>query len=118
MFIRNDLEEAIKNQFEVEKLSYIGIGKNAFDDYNLLIFDTNEGTIAMEIGPYKRYFIYKVKEAPKFSGYYYSNRSKMLSLYTGEEETYLKTKGVVTNFPGKAFDFTKELVLLALEEGN
>lgn len=118
MFIRNDLEEAIKNAFKIEKFSYIGIGKNAFDDYDLLIFDTSEGTIAMEIGPYKRYFIYRVKEVPKFSGYYYTNRSKMLSLYTGEEETYLKTKGVVTNFPGKAFDFTQELVLLALEEGN
>ena len=118
MFIREDLEEAIKNQFKVEKFSYIGIGKNAFDDYNLLIFDTNKGTIAMEIGPYKRYFIYRVKEAPNSPGYYYINRSKMFSLYTGEDGTCLKTKGVVTNFPGKAFDFTKELVLLALEEGN
>ena len=118
MFIREDLEEEIKNQFKVEKFSYIGIGKNAFDDYNLLIFDTNKGTIAMEIGPYKRYFIYRVKEALKSPGYYYTNRSKMLSLYTGEDGTCLKTKGVVTNFPGKAFDFTKELVLLALEEGN
>lgn len=118
MFIRKDLKEAIKNAFKIEKFSYIGIGKNAFDNSNLLIFDTSEGTIAMEIGPYKRYFIYRVKETPKFLGYYYANRSKMLSLYTGEEETYLKTNGVVTNFPGKAFDFTKELVLLALEEGN
>lgn len=115
MFIRKDLKEAIKSQFKVEKFFYIGIGKNAFDNSNLLIFDTSEGTIAMEIGPYKRYFIYRVKEAPKFPGYYYTNRSKMLSLYTGEEETYLKTNGVVAKFPGEAFDFTTELVLLTLE---
>ena len=116
MFIRKDLEEAIKNAFKIEKFSYIGIGKNAFDDYNLLIFDTSEGTIAMEIGLYKCYFIYRVKEVPKFPGYYYTNRSKMLSLYTGEKETYLKAEGVVTNFPGKAFDFTQELVVLTLEK--
>lgn len=115
MFIRKDLKEAIKSQFKVEKFSYIGIGKNAFDNSSLLIFDTSEGTIAMEIGPYKRYFIYRVKKTPKFPGYYYTNRSKMLSLYTGEEETYLKTNGVVTKFPGEAFDFTTELVLLTLE---
>lgn len=118
MFIRTDLKETIKNQFKVEKFSYIGIGKEAFDNSNLFIFDTSEGTIAMEIGLYRRCFIFEVKEIPNFPGHYYTNRSKMLSLYTGEEETYLETEEVLTNFPGKAFDFTKELVLIALEEGN
>lgn len=36
MFIRKDLKEAIKSQFKVEKFSYIGIGKNAFDNSNHL----------------------------------------------------------------------------------
>ena len=132
MFIRSDLEEEIKNQFKVEKFSYIGIGKNAFDNGNLLIFDTERGTIAIEIALYERYYIFEVKEVPKssewyheiqpetpkFLGDYYSMRSEIFCLCVNEEETYLKSEGLIMSFPGKAFDFTKELVLLALEEGN
>ena len=47
MFIRKDLEEAIKNVLKIEKFSYIGMGKNALDDYNLLIFDNNQGTMSI-----------------------------------------------------------------------
>ena len=132
MFIRNDLEEAIKNKFGVEKFSYIGIGKNAFDNSNLLIFDTNRGTIAIEIELYERYYIFEVKEVPKssrryheiqpeipkFLGDYYNMRPEIFCLCVNEEETYLKSEGPIMSFPGKAFDFTQELVLLALEEGN
>lgn len=129
MFIRKDLEEAIKNVLKIEKFSYIGIGKNALDDYNLLIFDTNQGTIAIEIGLYKRHYIHKVKEVAKFPGYYYKiqpevlkfpgdcheMRLEMLCLYVSKEETYLETDKTIASFPGEAFDFTEELVLLALE---
>lgn len=132
MFIRNDLEEAIKNQFKVEKFSYIGIGKNAFDNGNLLIFDTERGTIAIEIALYERYYIFEVKEVPKsfrryheiqleipkFLGDYYGMQPEIFCLHVNEEETYLKSEGPIMSFPGKAFDFTKELVLIALEEGN
>lgn len=129
MFIRNDLEEAIKNVLKIEKFSYIGMGKNALDDYNLLIFDTNQGTMAIEIGLYKRHYIHKVKEVAKFPGYYYKiqpevlkfpgdcheMRLEMLCLYVSKEETYLETDKTIASFPGKAFDFSAELVLLALE---
>lgn len=129
MFIRSDLEETIKNVLKIEKFSYIGIGKNAFDDYNLLIFDTNQGTMAIEIGPYKRHYIHEVKEVAKFPGYYYKiqpevpkfsgdcyeTRPEMICLYVSKEETYLETDRTIASFPGKAFDFTEELVLLALE---
>ena len=129
MFIRRDLEEAIKNVLKIEKFSYIGMGKNALDDYNLLIFDTNQGTIAIEIGLYKRHYIHKVKEVAKFPGYYYKIQPEvpkfsgdcyetwpeMICLYVSKEETYLETDRTIASFPGKAFDFTEELVLLALE---
>lgn len=129
MFIRKDLEEAIKNVLKIEKFSYIGMGKNALDDYNLLIFDTNQGTIAIEIGLYKRHYIHKVKEVAKFPGYYYKiqpevlkfpgdcheMRLKMFCLYVSKEETYFETDKTIASFPGEAFDFTEELVLLALE---
>lgn len=129
MFIRKDLEEAIKNVLKIEKFSYIGMGKNALDDYNLLIFDTNQGTMAIEIGLYKRHYIHKVKEVSKFPGYYYKiqpevlkfpgdcheMRLEMFCLYVSKEETYLETEGAIVSFPGEAFDFTEELVLLALE---
>ena len=132
MFIRNDLEEAIKNVFKIEKFSYIGIGKNAFDNGNLLIFDTNRGTIAIEIELYECYYIFEVKEVPKssewyreiqpeipkFLGDYFGMRPEIFCLCVNEEETYLKSEGLIMSFPGKAFDFTEELVLLALEEGN
>lgn len=129
MFIRKDLEEAIKNVLKIEKFSYIGMGKNALDDYNLLIFDTNQGTMAIEIGLYKRHYIHKVKEVAKFPGYYYKiqpevlkfpgdcheMRLEMFCLYVSKEETYLETDKTIASFPGEAFDFTEELVLLALE---
>lgn len=132
MFIRNDLETAIKNVFKIEKFFYIGIGKNAFDNGNLLIFDTNRGTIAIEIALYEHYYIFEVKEVPKspgryheiqpetpkFLGDYYGMRPEIFCLCVNEEETYLKSEGPIMSFPGKAFDFTKELVLIALEEGN
>lgn len=129
MFIRKDLEEAIKNVLKIEKFSYIGMGKNALDDYNLLIFDTNQGTMAIEIGLYKRHYIHKVKEVAKFPGYYYKiqpevlkfpggcheMRLEMFCLYVSKEETYLEADKTIASFPGEAFDFTEELVLLALE---
>ena len=132
MYIRSDLEEAIKKGLEIEKFSYIGIGKNAFDDYNLLVFDTNQGTMAIEIGLYKRHYIHKVKEVSKFPGYYYKIQPEvlkfpgdfhemqleMICLYISKEETYLETNKTIASFPGKAFDFTEELVLLALEQGG
>lgn len=66
MFIRKDLEDAIKNKFDLEKFIYKGTGKNTFNDFGLLMFDTDKGTIAIELGFYKNYYyIYKIKELPK-----------------------------------------------------
>ena len=103
MFIRKDLEEAIKSQFKVEKFSYGGIVKNPFYDSHAFVFYTETGTIMIEIEPLDFYNVYKF-------------RTEISSLYIFEGETYLKTNGVVTKFPGEAFDFTSELVLLELEK--
>lgn len=116
MFIRKDLEEAIKNKFGIEKFVYKGIGKNTFNDFSLLLFDTNKGAIAIELGFYKNYYyIYKIKELPKQPELFFRVRTDISSLYTFDDQTYLKVNDDVTMFQGKAFDFTQELVLLALE---
>ena len=103
MFIRKDLEEAIKKRFGVEKFSYRGIVKNPFYDTHAFVFETEAGTIVIEIEPLDFYHIYKF-------------RTDVSSLYIFEGETYLTTNGVVTKFPGEAFNFTLELVLLELEK--
>lgn len=116
MFIRSDLEEAFKDKFDIEKFDYQGIGKNTFNDFSLLLFDTNKGTIAIELGFYKNYYyIYKIKELPKQPELFFRVRTDISSLYTFDDQTYLKVNDDITMFQGKAFDFTQELVLLALE---
>lgn len=115
MFIRKDLEEAIKNQFKIETFSYIGIGKKAFSDCNSFIFDTDKGIICIEIGILDVYYIYKAKKRTKRPGQFFKVRKEISTLYTFGKQTCLKTNDVITEFPGKAFDFTEELVLLALE---
>lgn len=115
MYIREDLEEEIKNQFEVEKFSYIGMGKNTFNDYDALIFDTDKGTIAIEISLCEIYYIYEIEETLENSKNSYKMKPKIDCWFAFGKQTYLKTNDVTTTFPGKAFDFTEELVLLALE---
>ena len=112
MFIRNDLEDAIKSQFKVETFSYRGMGKNTFNDCDSLIFDTNKGVIAIEISLCEIYYIYEIEETSENS---YKMKPKTDRWFAFGEQTYLKTEKVVINFPGKAFDFTEELVVLALE---
>lgn len=118
MFIRNDLEEEIKNQFKVEKFSYRGMGKNIFNDCDAFIFDTNKGTIAVEISLFEIYYIYEIEETPENSENSYTMKPKTDCWFAFGEQTYLKTNEIVTSFQGKAFDFTEELVLLALEQGG
>ena len=115
MFIRTDLEEAIKDKFSIEKFVYMGIGKKAFSDCDLFIFDTGKGIIVIEVGILDVYYIYKAKKRTKRPGQFFKVRKEISTLYTFGKQTCLKTNDVITEFPGKAFDFTEELVLLALE---
>lgn len=115
MFIRKDLEEAIKNQFGVKKFIYKGMGKNTFNDYDAFIFDTDKGTIAIEISLCEIYYIYEIEETPENSENSYKMKPKTDCWFAFGEQTYLKTEKIVISFQGKAFDFTQELVVRALE---
>lgn len=119
MFIRQDLEDAIKSRFGVEKFTYIGTGRNIVSDCGLLIFDTDKGIIAMEVGFLDVYYIYNAKEHFNHPGQFLKISKEISTLYAFGIQTYLKTNNYfITQFPGKAFDFTQELVLLALEQGG
>lgn len=113
MFIRKDLEEAIKNRFGVEKFVYTGIEKNSFNDRSLLMFDAGKEMIGIELG--NCYYIY---ELPKNPGSFFKIKAEFNYLYASQEQTYLRVNGVVMNFWGKAFDFTEESVIAALEKGG
>ena len=116
MFIREDLGEAIKNKFDIEKLVYQGTGENASNDCNLLLFDTGKDILAIEFRLHRNYYyIYNVKELPNQTGRFFRIKTEISSLYSFGRQTYLKTNDVVTKFQGKAFDFTQELVVLTLE---
>lgn len=54
MFIREDLEKAIKDKFKIEKLVYQGTGENASNDCNLLLFDTGKDILAIEFRLHKK----------------------------------------------------------------
>lgn len=117
MFIRSDLEEEIKNKFGIKKLVYQGTGENASNDCNLLLFETDKDILAIEFRLRRSYYyIYTVKELPRQPGRFFRIKTKISTLCAFGRQTYLKTNDVVTKFQGKAFDFTQELVVLALEE--
>lgn len=116
MHIRGDLEEAIKKQFGIETFSYIGIGKNDVCNSDLLIFNTDKETIAIEIGLCETYDIYKVKAIPERPDRFRRFNSEINCMYTFDGNTYLVMSKATIRFPGKAFDFTEALVLLALED--
>ena len=113
MFIRKDLEEAIKSKFGIEKFVYRGIGRNTFNDHDLLMFDAGNKMIGIELGNY--YYIHELTKNP---GNFFKIKGEFNYLYVSKEKTYLRVNGVVTSFWGKAFDFTEELVVAALEKGG
>lgn len=116
MFIRNDLEEAIKNQFDIEKMVYRGIGQNLFNDRPSFVFDSGRGVVCIEVGLHEIYYIYEVREDFVSSDLTYKVKTKLNYFYEFNEMTYLKVNRITTGFSGIAFDFTQELVVLALEK--
>ena len=63
--IRDDLEKAIKEKFNIRKLSYIGTGKSNFGK-KLLIFEAMDNTITFEIAfeaeDKDNFYIYEVEK--------------------------------------------------------
>lgn len=115
--IRDDLEKAIKEKFNIRKLSYIGTGKSNFGK-KLLIFEAADNTIAFETEDKDNFYIYEVEKSSFLNKPFYLRKTcKTLYLHKSIEETILDTsldiKGEV--FQGEAFNFDKELVILSLE---
>lgn len=118
MFIREDFKEEIKKTFEVEKLVYKGIGQNLFNDRPSFVFDSGRGVVCIEVGLRDIYYIYEVREdfiSPELT---YKVKTKFNYFYVLNGTTFLRIDRVVTEFSGTTFDFTEELVLLALEKEN
>ena len=114
MYIREDLLNKIKEIFNIKKFTYIGTGKHGFSNNDLLIFDCDDENIAIEIVNIDFYFMYKTKESSDHDGYFYTIMPRYF-LFIDENKTCLKIDKNITSFSGKAFDFTSELVLLAME---
>lgn len=111
MFIRDDLLNEIKKIFEIKELNYIKAMKTIYGE-TLLLFKAEGRTIAIEFEKENIYYIYEVEEESSCCFIVGS----MVKLFINEEETYLKLDNTVIKLPGKAFNFTEALVLLALED--
>lgn len=106
MFIREDLLNEIKKIFDVKELNYVKASRTSYGTSSL-IFDAEGRMIVIEFDKDDTYYIYE-------SGCFFIVES-IVQLYTTDEETYLEFEGNTIKLPGKAFDFTNELVLLAIE---
>ena len=115
MYIREDLLNKIKEIFNIKEFTYVGTGKHGFSNNDLLIFNCDDENIAIEVADIDFYFIYKTNESSDHDGYFYTIMPGCF-LFIDDNETSLRVDGKVTIFPGKAFDCTSELVLLAMEK--
>ena len=114
MYIRDDLLNKIKEVFDIKEFTYTRTGKHFYNNNDMFIFNCGNEIIAMEIKNPNLYSIYKTKEDSNYPGYFYTV-TKRNFLLIKNNETHLRVDGETTAFPGKAFDFTSELVLLAME---
>lgn len=114
MFIRDDLVNEIKKFFGVKELNYIKAIKTLYDE-TLLLFSAEGRTIAIEFEEENNYYIYEVEKEPSPSGSCIIT-SRVIKLFVDQQETRLKMGLTTISFPGKAFDFAGELVLLAMED--
>lgn len=106
-FIREDLLNEIKKIFNIEKLNYVRARETSYGTSSL-IFNSEGRIIIIEFDKDDNcYYIYE-------SGCFFIVET-IIQLYTTDEETCLEFDKAFIKLPGKAFDFTKELVLLAME---
>ena len=111
MFIREDPLNEIKNIFNIKELNYMEAREARETSYGTssLLFNSEGRTIIIEFDRDDNYYyIYE-------SGCFFIVES-IVQLYTTNEETCLELDETIIKLPGKAFDFTKELVLLAMEK--
>ena len=115
MYIREDLLNKIKEIFDIKEFTYVGTGKHFYNNNDMFIFDCGNEIVAIEIKNPNLFSIYKSKENFECPGYFYTV-TKRNFLLIKDNKTCLRVDGETTTFPGKAFDFTSELVLLAMEK--
>ena len=115
MYIREDLLNKIKEIFNIKEFTYVGTGKHFYNNNDMFIFDCDDEIVAIEIKNPNLFSIYKTKENFECPGYFYTVTKRNFLLFK-ENETHLRVDGETMTFPGKAFDFTSELVLLAMEK--
>ena len=114
MYIREDLLNKIKEIFNIKEFTYVGTGKHFYNNNDMFIFNCGNEVIAIEIKNPNLFSIYKTKESSDHDGYFYTITPRYF-LFINENKTCLKINKNITSFSGKAFDFTSELVLLAIE---
>lgn len=106
-FIREDLLNEIKKIFNIEKLNYVKARETSYGTSSL-IFNSEGRIIIIEFDKDDNcYYVYE-------SGCFFIIET-IIQLYTTDEETCLELDDTVVKLPGKAFDFTTELILLAME---
>lgn len=118
MFVRDDLVNEIKRIFGTEEFYYIKASKTSYNT-NSLLFNADGRTIAIEFEKEDTYFIYEVEE--EFNCFFIVGPIVQLSITEEEtclelDESYMEFDKTFIKLPGKAFDFTEELVLLAFED--
>lgn len=114
MFIRGDLLNEIKKIYYVEELNYMNTEKLSYNK-NSLVFDAKGRMIVIEFEEENNYCIREISTDVKSSGYFVG-LMPIVKLSSTEQETYLEFEGNIIKLPGKAFDFTVELDLAALED--
>ena len=124
MFIREDLLNKIKEIYEIEEFTYAGIHRSSYNydggNDSLLLFTTDNYLMAIRKG-YIRNDVYhlEIVEKNEKQGFCYLCSSKNYILEIKGNETILTKIYTIDNieyrFPGKAFDFTQEFVIAALE---
>lgn len=106
-FIREDLLNEIKKIFDIRELNYVRARETSYGTSSL-IFNAEGRIIIIEFDKDDNYYyIYE-------SGCFFIVES-IIQLSITDEETCLELDETIIKFPGKAFDFTMELILLAME---
>ena len=106
-FIREDLLNEIRKVFNIKELNYVKAIETAYGT-SALLFNSEGRRIIIEFDKDDNY--YYVYE----SGCFFIVES-IIQLSIADEETCLELDDTIIKLPGKAFDFTAELVLLAME---
>ena len=124
MFIREDLLNKIKEVYGIKEFKYIGIEKSNYNysyaSDSLLLFDTDKNLMAIRKSAIRNdVYNLEIVEKNEKGGYcYLCSINNYILKMEGNETVLTKIYSIDTiqyRFSGKAFDFTQEFVIAALE---